>query len=572
MGLIVDNFAGGGGASTGIEMALGRTVDIAINHDEAAIAMHKANHPTAIHYCQSVWRADPVDVTQGQPVDLAWFSPDCTHFSKARGGKPRKKHIRDLAWVVVLWAQRVKPDLIFLENVSEWLNWGPLDKYGRPIKEREGETFRKWLRAMKRAGYTVEWQVLKGCDFGDPTIRKRLFLIARRDNQPIVWPAPTHAPKGHGVKRHRTSAEIMDFSIPAPSIFSRKKELAENSKRRIARGTRRFVLEAEEPFIVVCNHGGDGFRGQDLKEPLHTVTASRDATGLVIPFVKHVQHSSAKNGTMSAEEPLRTVTAHPKGGGMGLVSAFVAKHYGGVTGTDIRNPFPTITTRGTQNVIVAAHLERQFGKSSGSDINEPMPTIMPGGSGKTALATSHLIKLRGTCKDGQPLEEPCPTVTAGGLHVGEVRGCLIKYSSTSEPSRSSLSLPHIVPSKGSSDFIRALTEIPACLTEEQRYNAWWVTRFLEDYEAIPKAEEFTERPSFIVLGDYILWDIGMRMLTPRELFRAQGFPENYIIDPIHNGKRLTKTEQVAKCGNSVCPGVVKALVEANFPDEKRLAA
>ena len=277
MGLIVDNFAGGGGASTGIEAALGRAVDIAINHDEQAIRMHEANHPGTLHIRNNIWQVDPRDVVKGRPVDLAWFSPDCKHFSKAKGGKPREKSIRDLAWVVVLWAQRVRPQVILLENVEEFRTWGPLCDEGKPIKERQGETFDKWCRELRKAGYKLQFRELRACDYGAPTIRKRFFMIARCDGEPIVWPEPTHAPAdaeereawvrrqrkaGFKVKRPdtlkpwRTAAEIIDWSIPCPSIFERKKPLADKTLRRIAHGIMKFVVNNPAPFIVPLTHAG----------------------------------------------------------------------------------------------------------------------------------------------------------------------------------------------------------------------------------------------------------------------------------------------------------------------------
>ncbi|GIN75136.1 hypothetical protein J41TS8_01770 [Bacillus sp. J41TS8] len=335
--IIVDNFAGGGGASTGIEMATGLSVDIAINHDPAAIAMHKVNHPDTEHYCESVWEVDPQEATKGRPVALCWFSPDCKHFSKAKGGKPVEKKIRGLAWVAVRWAATVRPRVIILENVEEFQTWGPLTKDGLPDPRKKGSTFRSFVRALQRQGYKVEWKELRACDYGAPTIRKRLFLIARRDGRPIVWPKPTHGdPKSATVKKGmlkpwRTAAEIMDWSIETPSIFNRKKPLSENTLRRIARGIQRFVIESKKPFVV-GNHG----------------------------------------------------------------RSLIQMGYGDPEGRRVL------------------------------DLKKPLGTITAGGN-KFAMATSHLIKLRGTCKDGQPVTNPMPTVTAGGLHVGEVRAFLTKY-------------------------------------------------------------------------------------------------------------------------------------------------
>jgi DNA (cytosine-5)-methyltransferase 1 len=644
--LIVDNFAGGGGASKGIEMGLGRFVDIAVNHDPVAIAMHTVNHPHTRHFCESVWDVDPVKACGGRPVGLAWFSPDCTHFSKAKGGKPVKKHIRGLAWVVLKWAETVKPRVIMLENVEEFVTWGPLikDKEGNhfPCPKRKGKTFREFVRALKKEGYAVDHRNLRACDYGAPTIRKRLFLIARCDGQPIVWPEPTHGdPKSEAVLSGRllpwrTAAECIDWSIPAPSIFERKKPLAEATMRRIAKGIMRYVIQAAEPFIVTYygDKGKGEFRGQGTDEPLATQT-TENRHGLVVPFVSSSAYSkttgrgeyiyppqepvrtitasndkilvaphlmplthqgsdrtndvkepfptvtAAHRGEMAivapvmtecanassprcmpAEEPLRTICAQTKGGhhaliaptlvGVGgragqsrprsgdeplatltakadgaLVAAFMAKHYGGATGCPIDTPAPTQTARGTQNQVVAASLVRHMGKSVGSDVTEPARTALQGA--KDALVTSHLLKLRGTCKDGQPVTEPAPTLTAGGLHIGEVRAFLMKYYGTDQDPN--------------------LREPLHTVTTKDRFGL--VTVQGQEYQIV---------------------DIGMRMLAPRELFRAQGFPDSYIIDRGPDGKPITKTDQVAKCGNSVCPDLAAALVRANVGERVEVAA
>lgn len=332
--IIVDNFAGGGGASTGIEMATGLSVDIAINHDPAAIEMHKVNHPDTEHYCESVWEVDPQEATKGRPVALCWFSPDCKHFSKAKGGKPVEKKIRGLAWVAVRWAATVRPRVIILENVEEFQTWGPLTKDGLPDPKKKGSTFRSFVRGLQRQGYEVEWKELRACDYGAPTIRKRLFLIARRDGRPIVWPKPTHGdPNSMAVEKGilkpwRTAAEILDWSLETPSIFNRKKPLSENTLRRIARGIQRFVIESKKPFVL-----GD------------------------------------------------------------LGNSLIQMGYG----------YPK-----NRQVL---------------DLKKPLGTITEGGN-KFDIATSHLIKLRGTCKDGQPVTKPIPTITAGGATCGRSQGLL----------------------------------------------------------------------------------------------------------------------------------------------------
>ena len=595
--LIIDNFAGGGGASKGIEMGLGRFVDIAVNHDPVAIAMHSVNHPHTRHFCESVWDVDPKTACGDRPVGLAWFSPDCTHFSKAKGGKPVKKHIRGLAWVVLEWAKAVRPRVIMLENVEEFVTWGPLVKDANgdhfPCPKRKGKTFRAFLAALKKEGYAVEHRPLRACDYGAPTIRKRLFLIARCDGQSIVWPEPTHGdPKSEAVTTGRllpwrTAAECIDWSIPAPSIFERKKPLAEATCRRIAKGIMRYVVNAADPFIVTYygDKGGE-FRGQGMDEPLATQT-TENRHGLVVPHIMPLTHqgsdrvndmqdpmptvTAAHRGEyalvapvltecsnassprcMRAEEPLRTICAQTKGGHHALVSAqlsplpswertegegatskvdkvaaFMAKHYGGMTGVSIDTPAPTQTTRGTQNQVVAASLVRNMGKSVGSDMSEPARTALQGV--KDSLATSHLLKLRGTCKDGQSIDQPMPTVTAGGTHVGEVRAFLMKYYGTDQDPN--------------------LRDPLHTVTTKDRFGL--VTVQGEEYQIV---------------------DIGMRMLAPRELFRAQGFPDTYIIDHGPDGKPITKTDQVAKCGNSVCPDLAAALVKANVGQRVEVAA
>lgn len=516
MGLIVDLFAGGGGASLGIKWALGRDPDIAINHDPVAVAVHAANHPATSHFVQDVWRIPPLFVTGGRPVELLWASPDCRHFSKAKGGRPRSPRIRDLAWVVVEWARLVKPNIIFLENVEEFRDWGPLTPDGKPDPDRMGETFMCWVRSLRALGYRVRWRELRACDYGAPTIRKRLFLIARRDDLPITWPRPTHGPEKSGLLPHRTAAECIDWSLPSPSIFltrekaqelrrrtgiSCKRPLAEATLRRIAEGIRRYVIEAEHPFVV------------------------RDRAA----YIQHMQQAGVA-GNMPADEPLRTITAHPKGGGMALVAAFLAKHYTGVVGSDPRLPIGTVTAV-DHHGLVAAHLIRHFGRSVGQAPDRPAPTVTAGGGGKTGLITSHLVKLRGTCRHGQDVRHPLATVTAGGNHLAEVRAFLVKYYGSAVG--------------------QDLKEPTHTVTARHRLGLVTVT--------------IQDEP-------YVITDIGMRMLQPKELFLAQGFPANYIIDRGADGRRISKRDQVRLCGNSVCPQVASALVQANATSRAREAA
>lgn len=537
--LIIDNFAGGGGASTGIEQAAGRQVDIAINHDPVAMGMHRANHPGTQHLCENVWKVNPVEVCAGRPVGLAWYSPDCTHHSRAKGGKPVKKKIRGLAWVVLRWAATVRPRVIMLENVEEFVSWGPLLKKENgnhyPCPKRKGRTFKAFINALKRHGYNVEYRALRACDYGAPTIRKRLFMVARCDSQPIVWPEPTHGdPKADEVKSGRlkpwrTAAECIDWSIPCPSIFERKKPLVEMTLRRIAKGIMRYVVNAAEPFIVTYygDKGGE-FRGQDINDPLATQTTD-NRHAVVTPFVIPLTHQGAVR-TNDIEKPFPTVTS-ANGGEMAVVnpilvkaetvSAFLAQHNGGFNQTPARSaesPLSTIMQSGSQQQLVAATLVRYMGQSVGQDVCEPARTITV--KVKDSLVTSHIVKLKGT-NIGQDGREPLQTITAGGLHFGEVRVFLLKYYGTGQNQQ--------------------IDEPLHTVTTKDRFGI--VTIKGDDYQIV---------------------DIGMRMLTPRELFRAQGFPDSYIIDFEHNGKPPSKASQVRMCGNSVSPYPAKALVEANY--------
>lgn len=493
--IIVDNFAGGGGASTGIEAALGRPVDIAINHDPDAIAMHTINHPHTKHYCESVWNINPREATNGQPVGLAWFSPDCKHFSKAKGATPVNKEIRGLAWIAMRWAATVKPRIIMLENVEEFKTWGPVID-GKPCPARKGKTFASFKRQLEQLGYTVDHRNLIASDFGAPTIRKRFFLIARCDGQPIVWPTPTHGNperldfKKSALKKWKTAADIIDWSIPCPSIFSRKKPLAENTLRRIARGIQRYVIDNPKPFIVRIGQQGFGGSGMQYEtgQPLTTITTKAEHC-LVTPVIVNCANSKTTGrgpNTWTTEEPTRTITASP---GFAVVSTFLAKHYGGNysgAGAAIDDPLPTVTT---------------------VDHN--------------ALVTTHLLHLRNNC-DARSVEQPLPTLTAGGGHVGEVRAFLIKYYGNEKEGVS-------------------LREPLHTVTAQDRFGL--VTVRGEQYQIV---------------------DIGMRMLEPHELFAAQGFPRDYIIDRDAEGNPIPKYKQVARCGNSVCPALSEALVRANY--------
>jgi DNA (cytosine-5)-methyltransferase 1 len=492
--LVVDNFAGGGGASSGIERAIGRPVDIAINHDPEAVAMHQRNHPQTLHLCESVWDVDPRHVCDGRPVGLAWFSPDCKHFSKAKGGKPVEKRIRGLAWVAVRWAATVAPRIICLENVEEFVTWGPLTADGRPCPRNRGREFRAFVNALQRLGYAVQWRELRACDYGAPTSRKRLFLVARRDGQPIAWPQPTHAAspaRGSGLQPWRTAAECIDWSLPCPSIFERDRPLAEATLRRIARGIRRYVIEAAEPFIVRIGHTGHGDAGKvsSLREPLSTITSKAEHLLAVPTLVQcgYGERAGQAPRVPGLDKPLGTVVGASK---HALVAAFLAKHYGGneTPGAPLAAPMSTITTQDHH-----------------------------------ALVAAHLLKLRGT-STGSAAAEPVPTISAQGTHIAEVRAFLVKFYGTGGQWAGLDEPMHTLPTRDRMGLVTVAGQ------------------------------------------QYQIADIGMRMLQPRELARAQGFAEDYHLEHLDNGRRLPKHAQVRMIGNSVCPPVAEALVRANYRD------
>lgn len=682
--IIVDCFAGGGGASLGIEMALGRSPDLAINHDPEALEMHRVNHPRTQHFIEDIRNVDPLAVCAGRPVGLAWFSPDCKHHSNAKGGPPiRSREIRALAWTVVDWAKAVRPRVIILENVREFLKWGPLDDNNRIIKDRIGEEFEFWWKRMEHLGYRGEMRILKACDLGAKTTRERLYIVWRCDGEAIVWPEPTHGP-GRALP-YGTAAECIDWTIPCPSIFMTKRQakafkrrtgisvkrpLAPKTLARIARGLRKYLFESAKPFFVPrpffvpVTHAGyraDGTtprndeRVYDATQPMPTITgANRGEIAVVAPMMANVKtYGGGGNEATAADQPLRTVVAASKRGEIAVVTPVLSSYYGEQPGhgrsraTGIDEPIPTQTAGGNRFALVApvavrtdmhqsnagcaysveaplntvttgggfavahaelvrtAHGEQDstgkrrgqgahsmqlplptvcassvdyavahaslvqtgYGERPGQeprclDIQTPLGTVVgcgqrhalvqaflakhfgqrkggwnegqdlrqPTGTVTTrdhhSLVTANMIKLRGT-SDGHMdasssgADEPVPTVSAHGNHVGAVQAFLTKYNRT-----------------GTDEPIDAPLDT---LTTRDRYNLIWI-------DGHP----------------YEIRDIGMRMLTPRELFRAQGFPDSYIIDPVYNGKPLSKEAQVRMCGNSVCPPVACALVTANY--------
>lgn len=411
-GLVVDLFAGGGGASVGIEAALGRPVDLAINHDPIALAVHKLNHPGTRHLEADIWEVRPEEATGRLDVQLLWASPDCTHFSVAKGDVPRDQGIRSLAWVVRDWARAVRPAVICVENVREFESWGPLCKRGRPIKRLAGTEFARWVTALQELGYEVEWQVLDASRYGAPTRRKRLFIVARRDGRPIAWPPATH---GEGLLPLRTAAECIDWSLPCPSIFERKRPLAEKTLWRIGEGIRRYVLEAAEPFVVQVNHGRKGFRGQRVAGPLSTVTATQRSHALVVPAMVPtlIQAGYGERRGQRARvprlgKPLGTIVAG--GGKHAFVAAFLAKYFGGVVGHELTRPTGTITGR-DHHALTAAHLVKLRGECHGAALGEPAPTITAGGT-HLAEVCAFLTTYYGSGSTGQQLTEPMRTVTA----------------------------------------------------------------------------------------------------------------------------------------------------------------
>jgi DNA (cytosine-5)-methyltransferase 1 len=505
--MIIDSFAGGGGASTGIERALGRSPDVAINHDAQALSMHAANHPQTLHLNSNIWTVDPAEVCRGRRVGLAWFSPDCKHHSRAKGGKPVEKNIRDLAWIVTHWAARVRPEVILLENVEEFQDWGPLTPENRPDPEGKGKTFAEWVARLRSLKYKVEWATLRACDFGAPTIRKRLFLTARCDSRPIIWPEPTHGKLGSPavlsgrLSSWASSASIVDWTLPCPSIFETADQimaqhglravrpLQDATLRRIARGVMRYVVDAAEPFIISVAHGYSGGRREyPISDPLGTQSAGGIQHGLIVPSLVQTGYGEAPGQaprSLDINAPLGTLVGTTK---HALVAAFLAQHNTGVIGRDAREPLSTLTTTGAQQQVVAAHLMNMHGSARSSrDLAEPHPAICAGGQHGTLVA-AFLQKYYGQGA-GQDMDAPLHTVSTRdtfGLVTVQIDG-----------------------------------------------------------------------------QTYAIADIGMRMLTPREQFRAQGFPDDYIIDHGHDGAPMPKTAQTRMCGNSVSPACAEALVRAN---------
>lgn len=581
--LIVDNFAGGGGASTGIEMATGYSVDIAINHDPEAIRMHQTNHPSTKHYCESVWDVDPVEVCKGHPVALAWFSPDCKHFSKAKGGKPVEKNIRGLAWIVLKWAALVKPRVIMLENVEEFQTWGPcipvrdketgrvfVSMAGRhdrkkgesrfrvaekgevtnadrqifmPDPKRKGQTYRKWRKQLEALGYEVQTRELVAADYGAPTMRKRFFMIARCDGRPIVWPEPTHGPadsekvKAGSLKPYVGAYTKIDFSLPCPSIFDTAEEirekygiravrpLAAKTMERIARGLKKFVLDNAEPFIVQVNHtGAKSDYTNSMNEPLRIIT-SKNGFGIVEPYMVQIgQTGFTADRSRDIRDPLSTVVSKNE---HCLISPTLIQYHSETTKRETRGQQvtePIMTVDGSNRYgLVTSFLHKYYDggyKGAGDSLKNPLPTVTSWDHNSVCAAT--LIQMNNHC-DGRDIKEPIPTITSGDGHFGEVRAFLIKYYG-----------------QGTGQDIKDPLDT---VTAQDRFG-------------------------LVTVGgvDYQIVDIGLRMLEPKELYGCQGFPDDYIIDHDYAGNSYPRSEQVKRCGNAVCPPIPAALVRANLPE------
>lgn len=661
--MIIDSFAGGGGASTGIEMALGRSPNVAINHSTKALALHAANHPETLHLDSNIWDVDPLTVTKGRHVGLLWASPDCKHFSKAKGGAPRDRNIRDLAWIVVKWAEDAKPDVIAMENVEEFVTWGPIDDDGQPIKEFAGVTFDLWLSRLKKAGYKVQWRELRACDYGAPTIRKRWFLVARRDGRPITWPKPTHGdPKSPAVRKGKLLPWVgahtcIDWSLPCPSIFDTGPEimakhglravrpLAKNTMARVARGMGRYVIEAERPFLVNLTHGGrvediaapiktitgahhgekavvvptivgcggragqsrprggdepfatvtakadaclvaaslqrfnSGATGQDLRDPLATITANSwikkpggaAPLGLLAPFLATMRNS--QKPWQGADEPCHTITAG--GAGLTVVAPILTYAQQGGGNRSIEDPHHTIcASKKDQNSLIAATMQTGYGERQGQapralDVQAPLGTVVAGGA-KHAPIAAFLAQQNGGPRmgahAGHDPRDPISTIAGSGSHQTPVAAFFAKYYGTGDGARTDAPL-HTVTVKDRMAHMQAELAAPP-FAPEHHARARQVADFLRDHGAWDGGE-------FVTLemdgATYVVIDIGMRMLTPRELFRAQGFPDDYVIEGVWQQDEagewawqgFAKDVQVSCCGNSVCPTIAAAIIGAN---------
>lgn len=652
--IIVDNFAGGGGASTGIELAAGRPVAIAINHDPAAILLHKTNHPFTEHLQASVWDVDPVVVCRGRPVGLLWASPDCRHFSKAKGASLVDRKIRGLAWIVLRWAGTVRPRVIMLENVEEFQTWGPVRK-GKPVKKHIGRTFRQFISQLRDLGYAVEHRELVAADYGAPTTRKRFVLIARCDGQPIVWPEATHGPrdseavKSGKLKPWRSAAEIIDWSVPGYSVFASKSEikekygvnavrpLAKNTLRRIIRGVDKFTLKSGQPFIVPMGYGerpGQAARVNDINDPVSTVVA-KDKFGLcqpiVAPFSVECNHGGDSH-TRSAADPVNTVTRKYTGGvcesilaplnitntsnSVGstvgepvhtvtsagnqlLVSAnlmSIGHTGGGDRIRDVREPAPTAVSKAegccvaanliqyhteqSENVrgqgmgdpimtvdssnrygLAAVNLTEYYGNGNPLDVSEPMHTVTS--RDREAVVMAHVSEFR-NASIGRDPRDPAGTITSHD-HEGVAAAHMVKFKAQELGTDPAEPLPTVCAKSGSGGFARCFAVLVKANSRENLGNWPQIRALLNEHCGYSLGDDDI---ILLLIGGvcFYISDITLRMLTPRELYRAMGFPDDYIIDRDWQGNEYKKTDQVARCGNAVCPALAEALVRANLPE------
>ena len=614
--IIVDSFAGGGGASTGIELATGRVVNIAINHDPDAILMHKTNHPFTEHYQESVWNVDPVEVCRGRPVGLAWFSPDCKHFSKAKGAALVDRKIRGLAWIVLRWAGTVRPRVIMLENVEEFQTWGPVRR-GKPVKARAGQTFRKFIRQLSDLGYEIEHREIVAADVGAPTTRKRFVMVARCDGKPIVWPERTHAPrdseevKAGKLQPWRSASEIIDWNIPGYSIFASREEIKEkygvraqrplrpNTLRRIIRGIDKFTIRSGNPFIVPIGYGersGQAPRVQDIEDPVGTVVARGKFSvcrPVMAPIAVECNHGG-EGHMRTVEEPVNTVTGKYTGGvAWAVLAPITVTNTSNSVGSPAGEPVHTVTTAGNQ-IFAAANLiqyhTEQTEKVRGQGMDDPVMTV--DSSNRYGLAVANLVEYYG---NGNPLDvtQPMHTVTARdreavvSAHIQKFFGGVVGEDSrkplptVTAVDHNALCAAHVVEFKGQDigqrpdKPLRTITaswgefaECRAVLAKASGQDlGYWpqIRDLLNTYCGYELAEDDL---ILLVIGGtaYFISDITLRMLMPRELYNAMGFPPDYVIERDYMGNEYKKDKQVARCGNAVCPPLAEAMVRANLPE------
>lgn len=607
--IIVDNFAGGGGASTGMELATGRPVAIAINHDPDAILMHKTNHPFTEHMQASVWDVDPRKVCRGRPVGLAWFSPDCKHFSKAKGAALVDRHIRGLAWIVLRWAGTVRPRVIILENVEEFVTWGPVRK-GKPVKKKAGQTFQKWKRQLLDLGYDVEHREIVAADYGAPTTRKRFVLIARCDGRPIVWPERTHGPRGSAEVQAgkllpwKSAAEIIDWSVPCYSVFASKKELkekygvnavrplADNTMRRVIRGVDKFTIRSGRPFVVECNHGGDNHTRVD-GEPLNTITGKYTG-GVCDPVLAPFTFSNT-GGSVGSDVggPVHTIRT---AGGRILATASlmsIGQTGGGDRVREIREPVSTVVSKQEACLVAASMIQyhtEQTERVRANGLGEPLPTV--DASNRYGLTTAQLVEYFGNGRS-IAVQQPMHTVTSHDreavvcAHISKYYGGIVG-TDASEPlptvtaiDHNAVTAAHVVEFKGrdvGQDIGRPIRTITASAGEFADCRVELIRAGRNDLGHWPEVRSLLNQHCGYELADdeillleisgvrYFIADILLRMLTPRELYNAMGFPPDYIIDRDYLGNEYGKAKQVARCGNAVCPPMATAIVRANLPE------